>query len=189
MKHLILACLFFGSAYSYEARLFGQFGIANTLINTKTKTIPGFEWLGLYDYSKIRLKQNAIFKFGYEQNITDHHILQVYYPITISYVLGPNPADPFLGLNYIYEFPLRYGFLGFYGGFDLGVISPGDIVDENTFGSHLNIGTRYRIKAAFIELGLNTAFIKAKRQNSSTRTRTETYPFSFMFSMGIMFNL
>lgn len=182
MKHLILACLLFGSAYSYEARLFGQFGIANTLINTKIKTIPGFESAYDLNLSETSLTRRIMFKFGYEQNIIDHHILQVYYPISLS-------DAQFLGLNYVYEFPLRYGFLGFYGGFDLGVITSGLIADENTFGSHLNIGTRYRMKDAFIELGLNTAFIKTKKRNSSLTTRTETYPFGFMFSVGIMFNL
>lgn len=183
MKHLILACLLFGSAHSYEARLFGQFGISNTLINTKIETIPEFESvISGRNLSETSLKQNIVFKIGYEQNIIDHHILQVYYPLSLS-------DAQFLGFNYIYEIPLRYGFLGFYGGFDLGVIVSGIIVDENTFASHLNIGTRYRMNAAFIELGLNTAFIKAKRQNSSFTTSTETYPFSFMFSMGIMFNL
>lgn len=146
MKHLILACLLFGSAYSYEARLFGQFGIANSLCSN-------------ISYYKKYFSSDLGLKIGYEQNIINHHILQAHYATFFT--------SHFLGLNYIYELPLRYGFLGFYGGFDLGA---GTIYRTiGPFLWNLNIGTRYRMKDAFIELGL--------------------YPVGFMFSIGVAFNL
>lgn len=150
MKHLILACLLFGSAYSYEARLFGQFGIENS-------PIP--------PYPKKYFSPDLAFKFGYEQNIINHHIIQAYYATNLTYL------NQLLGVNYIYELPLSSGFLGFYGGFDLGVIAPRsrDSLSYATFDGHLNIGTRYRVKSAFVDLGL--------------------YTLGFRFSVGIMFNL
>lgn len=155
MKHLILACLLFGSAYSYEARLFGQFGISKSFLSNFYDIRDGFK-----------------FKFGYEQNITDRHIFQAHY--VTFFKTHSRYGSQFLGLNYIYELPLQYGFLGFYGGFDLGVATvypfyPG--FDRRAFGfdADLNIGTRYRTKNAFVEFELN--------------------PISIVASIGIMFNL
>lgn len=119
--------------------------------------------------------------------IIDHHIVQAYYATYLGSQL--------LGVNYVYELPLRTGFLGAYGGIDLGAIPKGATSfvssTESVFNGHLNIGARYRVKSAFVDLGINTSFANIKSTTGiySTTTTTTTFPFGFMLSVGLMLDL
>lgn len=189
MRHLLTICLLAACAYSYEARIFGQFGVTNTLQNTKVKstTAPSKYAPPSATDTSTELNTSLLFKFGYEQNITKHHIIQAYYATHIT--------NQLLGVNYIYELPLRSGFLGFYGGIDLGAIPKGTLANETTFDGHVNVGARYRVKSAFIDLGLNTSFAQIKNKSAfsfyspSSSTTNITFPFGFMLSVGLMFDL
>lgn len=186
MRYLWMISLLVVSAYSYEARVFGQFGVVNTIENTKVESSsPASKYVpSTASVTNTSLNTDLLLKFGYEQNIIDHHIIQAYYTTYLT--------NQLLGVNYIYELAVRKGFLGFYGGIDLGVMPEGSIADEATFDGHFNIGTRYRMKSAFIDLGLNTSFAKVKNKSGITylpSTTTKTFPFGFMLSVGIMFDL
>lgn len=192
MRYLLTICLLVASAYCYEARVFGQFGVVNTIQNTKVESPAPSKYTSAYAPSSasatsISLNTTLLFKVGYEQNIINHHIIQAYYATRLT--------NQLLGVNYVYELPSRGGFWGFYGGIDLGAIPAGSLAKETTFDGHLNIGTRYRVKSAFIDLGLNTSFAKIKDTSASgfyspsSPTTTTTFPFGFMLSVGLMLGL
>lgn len=192
MRYLLTICLLVASAYSYEARVFGQFGVVNTIQNTKVESPAPSKYASAYAPSSASatstsLNTTLLFKVGYEQNIINHHIIQAYYATHLT--------NQLLGVNYVYELPSRNGFWGFYGGIDLGAIPEGSLAKETTFDGHLNIGARYRVKSAFIDLGLNTSFAKIKDTSASgfyspsSPTTTTTFPFGFMLSVGLMLGL
>lgn len=190
MRYLLTLCLLVASAYCYEARVFGQFGVVNTIQNTKVESSSPSKYASAYapssaDATSTSLNTSLLFKVGYEQNIINHHIIQAYY--------ATHMTNQLLGVNYIYELPSRSGFWGFYGGIDLGAIPEGSLAKETTFDGHLNIGARYRVKSAFIDLGLNTSFAKIKNTSVSSYlpsiTTTTTFPFGFMLSVGLMLGL
>lgn len=192
MRYLLTICLLVASAYSYEARVFGQFGVVNTIQNTKVESPAPSKYASAYapssaDTTSTSLNTSLLFKVGYEQNIINHHIIQAYYATHLT--------NQLLGVNYVYELPSRGGFWGFYGGIDLGAIPEGSLAKETTFDGHLNIGTRYRVKSAFIDFGLNTSFAKIKDTSASgfyspsSPTTTTTFPFGFMLSVGLMLGL
>lgn len=189
MRYLLTICLLVASAYSYEARVFGQFGVVNTIQNAKVESPAPSKYASAYAPSSASatsasLNTTLLFKVGYEQNIINHHIIQAYYATHLT--------NQLLGVNYVYELPSRGGFWGFYGGIDLGAIPEGSTLPkETTFDGHLNIGTRYRVKSAFIDLGLNTSFAKIKDTSVGfpSITTTTTFPFGFMLSVGLMLDL